>query len=224
MLPACHMILFLFPLLRILLPLSREGQDMDWLLISTGFTGALTLLFLGRWVYRRFRTPLSMSVHFSPKGGCTEVIVQRIRRARHEVLLQAYSFTSKAIAEALVDAKARGLNVDIILDRANEQESYSELAELLGDGMNPLIDSEHAIAHNKIIIIDSKVVITGSFNFTNQAEHENAENLIVIEGHPELARAYRLNFLEHKAHAKPADRKTAKAAAAGHTPERKAAA
>ena len=64
--------------------------------------------------------PLALAVHFSPKGGCTEVIVKHIRRARHEVLLQAYSFTSKPIAEALVDAKTRGLNVDIVLDRANE--------------------------------------------------------------------------------------------------------
>lgn len=193
---------------------------MDWLLISTGFTGALTLIFLCRSVYRWFKTPMALAVHFSPKGGCTDVIVRRIRAARHEVLIQAYSFTSKAIAEALVDAKARGLHVDIILDRANEQETYSELNELLGDGMNPLIDSEHAIAHNKIIILDKKVVLTGSFNFTNQAEHENAENLIVIEGHPELAHAYRMNFLEHKAHAKPAERKKGKPAAA-HKSEHK---
>ena len=196
---------------------------MEWLLLSTGFTGALTVLFLCRWVYRRLKTPLSLSVHFSPKGGCTDVIIQRIRHARHEVLVQAYSFSSKAIAEALVDAKTRGLNVDIILDRANEQESYSELTDLLGEGMNPLIDAEHAIAHNKVIILDSKTVITGSFNFTHQAEAENAENLIVIEGHPELARAYRLNFLEHKAHAKPSERKKAKPPAA-HRSEQKPAA
>src|SRR5262245_20556609 len=120
---------------------------MDWLLIGTGFTGALTLIFLCRRLYRLFRAPLALAVHFSPKGGCTEVIVKHIRRARHEVLLQAYSFTSKPIAEALVDAKTRGLNVDIVLDRANEQESYSELTDLLGEGMTPLIDAEHAIAH-----------------------------------------------------------------------------
>jgi phosphatidylserine/phosphatidylglycerophosphate/cardiolipin synthase-like enzyme len=67
-------------------------------------------------------------------------------------------------------------------------------------------------------------VLTGSFNFTNQAEHENAENLIVIEGHPEMAHSYRMNFLEHKAHAKPADRKKAKSPAR-HEPkqEQKAA-
>src|SRR5262249_54841354 len=133
------------------------------------------------------------------------------------------SFTSKPIAEALVDAKARGLHVDVLLDRANEQETYSELSELLGEGLVPLIDAEHAIAHNKILLIDGKTILTGSFNFTNQAEHENAENLVIIQGHPELARAYRQNFLEHKAHSKPANRKAVTAAQSGHNGDRKAA-
>jgi phosphatidylserine/phosphatidylglycerophosphate/cardiolipin synthase-like enzyme len=164
---------------------------------------------------------LVLSVHFSPKGGCTETIVRHVRRARQEVLVQAYSFTSRPIAEALVDAKTRGLNVDILLDRSHEQESSIDLTELLGEGMTPLIDAEHAIAHNKVIILDGRVVLTGSFNFTHQAEEENAENLVVIEGHPEIARAYRQNFLEHKAHAKPFQRSKSKAAASAG--ERKAA-
>jgi phosphatidylserine/phosphatidylglycerophosphate/cardiolipin synthase-like enzyme len=179
---------------------------MEWILIATGATGVLTVIFLLRSFLRWWRPPLFVSAHFSPKGGCTEAIVHHIRKARHEVLLQAYSFTSKPIAEALVDAKSRGLHVDIVLDRANEQEAYSELKDLLGDGLTPYIDSEHAIAHNKILILDSKTILTGSFNFTHQAESENAENLVIIQGHPELARSYRQNFLEHKAHSKPAQR------------------
>jgi phosphatidylserine/phosphatidylglycerophosphate/cardiolipin synthase-like enzyme len=193
---------------------------MEYILLATGVTGAWTVVFLVRWLYHWLRPNLVVSAHFSPKGGCTEAIVHHIRQAKHEVLLQAYSFTSKPIAEALVDAKSRGLHVDILLDRANEQESYSELKELLGDGLAPMIDAEHAIAHNKILILDGKTILTGSFNFTNQAEHENAENLVIIQGHPELARSYRQNFLEHKAHSKPATRKSI---ATNHSGERKAA-
>src|SRR5262245_12272893 len=99
---------------------------LEWILIATGFTGALTVLFLLRAFWHWLRQPPFVSAHFSPKGGCTEAIVHHIRKARKEVLLQAYSFTSKPIAEALVDAKTRGLQVDVVLDRANEQESYSE--------------------------------------------------------------------------------------------------
>lgn len=179
---------------------------MMWVLIATGFTGALTLVFLARRIHAWWRPPLALAVHYSPKGGCTDAVVAHIKRARHEVLMQAYSFTSKPIAEALVDAKTRGLHVDIVLDRSNEQETYSELKDLLGEGLVPYIDAQHAIAHNKVMILDGKTVLTGSFNFTNQAEHENAENLLIIEGHPELARAYRQNFLEHKSHSQPAQK------------------
>ena len=112
--------------------------------------------------------------------------MQELRQTRHEVLVQAYSFTSKPIAQALVEAKGRGLHVEILLDRSNEQETHSELGDLLGKGIVPLIDSHHAIAHNKIMILDGRTLITGSFNFTHQAEAENAENLLIIKGHPEL--------------------------------------
>jgi phosphatidylserine/phosphatidylglycerophosphate/cardiolipin synthase-like enzyme len=90
---------------------------------------------------------------------------------------------------------------------------------LAEEGLAPLIDAEHAIAHNKVMVLDGRTVITGSFNFTHQAEAENAENLLILKGHPELARAYRANFEAHKAHCHA----PAKAAAADHTAHRKAA-
>ena len=65
-----------------------------------------------------------------------------------------------------------------------------------------LIDGKHAIAHNKIIIIDGQTVITGSFNFTNQAEDHNAENLLVIRDHG-LAQRYLANWHDHEAHSEP---------------------
>jgi phosphatidylserine/phosphatidylglycerophosphate/cardiolipin synthase-like enzyme len=179
---------------------------MTWLLLATGFTGALTLVFAVRHVKHWLFKPLELSVRYSPKGGCTEAVVHEMHRARHEILVQAYSFTSKPIAQALVDAKGRGVHVEILLDRANETETYSELGELLGQGIKPLIDAEHAIAHNKVMIIDGRTIVTGSFNFTNQAEHENAENLLIIKHHRELAKAYRNNFLEHKGHCQVASK------------------
>src|SRR5947207_12053123 len=148
---------------------------MTWLLLATGFTGGLTLVFVLRWIAHWLRVPFSIGVHFSPKGGCTDVVVREIQHARKEILILAYSFTSKPIAQALLDARQRGVHVEIVLDRSNEQEAYSELRMLVDNGLVPLIDSHHAIAHNKVMVIDQKTLITGSFNFTHQAEVENAE-------------------------------------------------
>ena len=114
----------------------------------------------------------------------------------------AYSFTARPITEALVDASRRGVRVEIILDHSNEKEPYTDLPLLLEKGLKPLIDDKHAIAHNKVMVIDGRTIVTGSFNFTHQAELENAENMMILKGHPELIEQYRGNFEEHKAHAR----------------------
>lgn len=175
---------------------------MEGLLLATGFTAALTLLYLLRTAYHAWFTPPSVEVHFSPKGGCTDAIIHEIRSARHEILVLAYSFTSKPIAQALVDAKLRGVHVDIVLDHSNEHELYTDMHFFLEQGLTPLIDPQHAIAHNKVMVIDNRTLLTGSFNFTQHAENDNAENSLVIKGHPELVRAYKDNFHSHKAHAR----------------------
>ena len=180
---------------------------MTWLLIATGFTGALTLLYLARLAYHAVHALPSVEARFSPKGGCTEAVVREIKRARREILVLAYSFTSRPIAEALVEAKLRGVHVDVVLDHSNEGEQYSDLHFLLEQGLAPLIDPHHAIAHNKVMVLDGRVLITGSFNFTHHAETDNAENLLVIKGHPELVKTYRADFAAHKSHARAAEPK-----------------
>lgn len=180
---------------------------MMWLLLATGFTGALTCVFLLRSLRRALHDLPSIAVYFSPKGGCLDAIAYELKKARREVLVQAYSFTADPITYGLVEAKKRGAHVEILLDRSNEQESYSDLRILLEHGLTPLIDAQHAIAHNKIMIIDRRVLITGSFNFTRQAEVENAENLLIIKGHPELVSLYRQNFQAHRAHCQPPGQK-----------------
>jgi phosphatidylserine/phosphatidylglycerophosphate/cardiolipin synthase-like enzyme len=194
---------------------------MMWVLIGIGFTGALTFRFLVRSAVRRFGLMPSFAVFFSPKGGCQETVVQLVKGARREILIQAYSFTSEPLTAALVEAKKRGVHVDILLDRSNEVERYSDLHVFLEHGLAPLIDANHSIAHNKVMVIDRKVVVTGSFNFTHQAEAENAENLLVIKHHPDLVQAYRANFQAHKAHCKAPQAKPAAAPAAA--PQRRAA-
>jgi phosphatidylserine/phosphatidylglycerophosphate/cardiolipin synthase-like enzyme len=66
--------------------------------------------------------------------------------------------------------------------------------------MKVLVDAEHAIAHNKLMIIDEKIVVTGSYNFTRQAEDANAENLLVIRNNRELVEKYLQYFENHRVH------------------------
>lgn len=140
-----------------------------------------------------------VEVYFSPKGGCTETVVREIGRARKSILVQAYSFTSPAIAKALVEAKRRGLEVVIILDKSQRTEKYSAADFVAHADIPTFIDTKHAIAHNKVIVIDGAIVLTGSFNFTTAAEEHNAENLLVLR-EADLAQRYRENWMVHQRH------------------------
>ena len=141
----------------------------------------------------------SWQVYFSPQGGCTDAIVAEIDKATNVVRVLAYSFTSDPIAKALVAAHTRGVDVVVILDKEQRIAKHSETEFLFHAGIKTLIDSHHAIAHNKVILIDGQVVITGSFNFTNEAEEHNAENLLVIHD-PTLAARYAGDWQRHAGH------------------------
>jgi phosphatidylserine/phosphatidylglycerophosphate/cardiolipin synthase-like enzyme len=133
-------------------------------------------------------------VCFTPGGNCTQNIVNAINDAKQSILVQAYSFTSRPIGRALLDAKDRGVSIKIILDKSQYRENgYSSAKFFQHHGIPVWLDNNVAIAHNKVIIIDNRVVITGSFNFTRAAQQDNAENSLII-ANPDLAKLYTQNW------------------------------
>jgi phosphatidylserine/phosphatidylglycerophosphate/cardiolipin synthase-like enzyme len=82
-------------------------------------------------------------VYFSPHGGCTEAVERELGKARSNVLVQAYSFTSARIAKALVDAHKRGVKVTVILDKRQRAEKYSSATFLKNAGVPTLIDDNN---------------------------------------------------------------------------------
>jgi phosphatidylserine/phosphatidylglycerophosphate/cardiolipin synthase-like enzyme len=162
-------------------------------------------------------SPARVAVYFSPQGGATEAVVRALHAAQTQVLMQAYAFTSAPIAKALVEAHKRGVKVLAVLDKSNETDQYSAATFLNNAGIQPLIDDKHAIAHAKVMVIDSATIMTGSFNFTKAAEEKNAENLLVITDAPELVKAYEANIPRHASPAHPYQRQAA-AVSSGTTP------
>jgi phosphatidylserine/phosphatidylglycerophosphate/cardiolipin synthase-like enzyme len=117
-------------------------------------------------------TPARVAVYFSPNGGATDVVVREVQAATQQILVQAYSFTSAPIAKALLAAHKRGVKILAVLDKSNETDKYSAASFLVNAGIQTLIDDQYAIAHNKVMVIDSATIITGSFNFTKAAEEK----------------------------------------------------
>jgi phosphatidylserine/phosphatidylglycerophosphate/cardiolipin synthase-like enzyme len=138
-------------------------------------------------------------VFFSPRGGVQDAIIAELDKAKVSVLVQAYSFTNASIAKALLEAKKRGVSVTIILDKSNRHDQYTAADFTRNSGIPTFIDGKHKIAHNKVIILDSQTVITGSYNFSRSAEESNAENIIILQS-AEIAKSYIGNWDAHKSH------------------------
>jgi len=116
-------------------------------------------------------------------------------------LVQAYSFTSAPIAEALLNAFSKGVKVEVILDKRQIKQKSSKATFFIDNRIPVMIDDRHDKAHNKVMVIDRETVITGSFNFTEAAEKKNAENLLIIHDR-KLAEKYEKNWHEHAQHLK----------------------
>jgi phosphatidylserine/phosphatidylglycerophosphate/cardiolipin synthase-like enzyme len=146
-----------------------------------------------------------ITAFFSPTGGTTDAIVAEINKSAKSIDVQAYSFTSPPIAKAITDACDRGVHVRVILDKVEKTDPHCLSAELQNHHIPVYLDDQHAIANNRVILIDASVIITGSFNFTKASEERNAENLLIIHDRPRLMAAYQSNFEHHLGHSVPLD-------------------
>lgn len=131
--------------------------------------------------------------YFSPNGGCQEAVIREISKAQKTIDIAMYSFTSREIAQALVEAKGRKLNIRIVFDKGQEKETYSKGMYLLKYGFDVRYDTGLGLMHNKFAIIDDKVLITGSFNWTASAEERNEENLLILTDQA-VIKAYKKRF------------------------------
>ncbi|HTO48584.1 MAG TPA: phospholipase D family protein [Burkholderiales bacterium] len=137
----------------------------------------------------------TVQVAFAPWEDAEGLVVRPIGEAQRQILVQAFSFTRQRIAQALIGARRRGVEVLVTADR-----------EQAVPGIPVWRETRHAAAHSKVMIIDAgtrdSAVITGSFNWTAGAQRRNAQNVLVLRRNRELASAYEANW-RHQAQASP---------------------
>ena len=118
-------------------------------------------------------------VMFSPKGGASKELVRLIKAAKVNITVAAYAFSSKYLGNALSEALKRGVKVRIVLDGDIARKAYSIDEWLTGEGIDlRFIDVKGGCLHHKFMIIDGKILMTGSYNFTNESEFRNHEAAI----------------------------------------------
>jgi len=150
----------------------------------------------------------TVQVAFAPWEDAEGLVVEAIGEAQRQILVQAFSFTSRRIAQALIGARRRGVEVLVTADREQAVAGDgSRLRDLAAAGIPVWLESRYAAAHNKVMIIDAgtrdSAVITGSFNWTTGAQRRNAENVLVLRRNRDLANAYEANWRRHQAQASP---------------------
>jgi phosphatidylserine/phosphatidylglycerophosphate/cardiolipin synthase-like enzyme len=137
---------------------------------------------------------INLEVYFSPDDGVLNHILAWVNKAQQSIYFLAYSFTSDALAEALLARAAAGVEVMGVFEAdqysANIGTEFDRLSEA---GLQVRLDGNPNHMHHKVLIIDEHIVITGSYNFSASAEQRNDENLLVIDD-AALARLYLAEF------------------------------
>ena len=133
-------------------------------------------------------------VIFSPKGGTSKELARLIKATKKEISVAAYAFSSKYLGQALSAAIKRGIRIRVLLDGDNARKSYSIDEWLVGEGIDVrFIEIKRGSLHHKFMLIDGKVLISGSYNYTNESEFRNYEATI-FTNHKGLIQAFAAEF------------------------------
>jgi phosphatidylserine/phosphatidylglycerophosphate/cardiolipin synthase-like enzyme len=137
-------------------------------------------------------TPVETFV--SPDDGTAQELIRLIQGAQESIYILAYSFTSDDIASAILSRARAGVEVVGVFDESQYQSNEgTEFDRMLENGLDIRLDGNSRSMHHKVIIIDEKIVITGSYNFSNNAETRNDENTLVIHN-PQITARYTDEF------------------------------
>ncbi|MBN1175144.1 hypothetical protein JXA48_00725 [Candidatus Woesearchaeota archaeon] len=124
---------------------------------------------------------MSVTLCFSPRNNCGDLIVDEINKANTSVKMLAFSFTDKSIADALIDAQKKGVNVNVMFEKTRISK-YSMFYYLNNSNVSVCLDNNPYTMHEKLILIDNTSLIVGSYNPSTSAEDNNDENLVIING------------------------------------------
>jgi phosphatidylserine/phosphatidylglycerophosphate/cardiolipin synthase-like enzyme len=157
---------------------------------------------------RTFPATGEIEIAFTPGDAIDNLLIGAINGAKSEILVHAYTFTHRRIAQALVAAHRRGVTVSVVADREQARSvPQNVLPDLVAGGVAVWLDGNFQNAHNKVMVIDADephpTAITGSYNFTLAAQRHNAENVLVLRDNAAVAKAYRDNWRRLKANATP---------------------
>lgn len=131
--------------------------------------------------------------YFAPEDQVAERIAAVARRAQESVRFMAFSFTDEDLAGILVERAGAGVALSGVVEKRGSESQYAQYAALRQAGIDVLLDGNPYVMHHKVLIVDDAIVVTGSFNFTQSADEDNDENVLIIHSR-DIARQYLEEF------------------------------
>lgn len=153
-------------------PTSPSNTSKDWMLVDTG---------------------VKVQVRFSPEDGCMDRLIEAVKTAKRSIKFMAFAYTSEALFQAMKERMAAGVVVEGIFESRHAGWTDIKIGPLHAAGAKVRFDENPNAMHHKIIVIDDKLLCTGSFNFSDGADTSNDENLLIIDCVP-MARAAAREF------------------------------
>ena len=132
--------------------------------------------------------------YFSPEGDTISPLVKEIQSAEQSIHFMAFAFTHDALGSAMRDGFKSGIEVHGVFEERQVNNEHSEYKTMKEAGLSVVLDKNRGAMHHKVIVIDGETVVTGSYNFSKNAEKRNNENLLIIKGNREIAAAYLTEF------------------------------
>ncbi len=131
--------------------------------------------------------------YFAPQDEVAAKVVAAIRQARESIYFMAFSFTHDGIGSAIIDKAKAGLRVAGVFETTGSDTPFSEYGRMKNAGLAVYQDGSPYSLHHKVIILDERVVIFGSFNFSESADSANDENLLIVHD-AGLAATFKVEF------------------------------
>lgn len=168
-------------------------RNCSWALVFAAAFLCAVVPAVARETRSETRSDTAVVVGFSPASGETsaeDVVLQAIGLARTRIRVAMFTFTSRRIAAALVDARARGIDVAVVVDPDNGSGPRTALAILLDGGVALRSNGHYVNMHHKFMVVDGRHLQTGSYNYTYGAATKNAENALLLRDAPALTATY----------------------------------
>ncbi len=132
--------------------------------------------------------------YFSPDNDIISSLLREIGAAKKSIHFMAFAFTHDALGNAMRKRSEAGVEVRGVFEGRQVDDRYSEHNAMKQAGLQVAVDGNRGAMHHKVLVIDAETVITGSYNFSKNAEVRNSENLLIIKGNPDIAQAYLAEF------------------------------